>query len=84
MNGDMFGDRMKDYERRETSRKFLPLAPVYARIDGRCFSSFTRGMERPYDVRLTRCMVETTKHLVKETGALIGFCQSDEISLVRI
>jgi tRNA(His) 5'-end guanylyltransferase len=73
---------MKDYERRETARKFLPLAPVYARIDGRCFSAFTRGMERPYDVRLTRCLIETTKHLVKETGALIGFCQSDEISLV--
>jgi hypothetical protein len=30
MNGDLFGDRMKDYESRETSRKFLPLTPVYA------------------------------------------------------
>jgi tRNA(His) guanylyltransferase len=82
VNGDLFGDRMKEYESRETSRKFLPLAPVYARLDGKCFSSFTRGMDRPFDALMTRCMVETTKHLVKETAALIGYCQSDEISLV--
>ena len=76
------GDRMKMYERHETGRRFLPLLPVYARIDGRCFSSFTRGMDRPYDVRMADCMTETTKRLVEETGALVGYTQSDEISLI--
>lgn len=79
---DNFGDRMKDYECRETERRFMPLLPIYARIDGRCFSGFTAGLERPYDMRITRLMVETTKFLVEETHARIGYTQSDEISLV--
>lgn len=79
---DALGDRMKSYERHETARRFLPLQPVYARIDGRNFSAFTRGMERPYDERMSRAMLETTKGLVKQTHARIGYTQSDEISLV--
>lgn len=79
---DPLGDRMKDYERRETDRRFLPMLPVYARIDGRGFSRFTRGMRRPFDERMIVAMVSTTKHLVAETHARIGYTQSDEISLV--
>lgn len=82
MSGDDLGDRMKDYELRETGRRFLPMLPVYARIDGRCFSSFTRGMARPFDEQFHQCMVETTRQLVKETGALVGYTQSDEINLL--
>lgn len=79
---DDFGNRMKAYEAVETARKLDPQQPIYARIDGRAFSTFTRGMERPFDPRLTAAMVETTKHLVHETHARIGYTQSDEISLV--
>ncbi len=79
---DDFGNRMKVYEAAETERYFMPLLPVYARIDGRSFSNFTQGMKRPYDERITRAMVETTKYLVEETHARIGYAQSDEISLV--
>lgn len=78
---DLFGDRMKDYERRETCRKFMSGIPVYARIDGRTFSKFTKGMDRPYDLMMTRAMIDTTKYLVDQTNALIGYTQSDEISL---
>jgi len=81
---DALGDRMKIYERRETSHTVLPRAPVYARIDGRCFSSFTKDMNRPYDIDMSRCMIETTKVMVKHTNALIGYTQSDEISLCWI
>jgi tRNA(His) guanylyltransferase len=73
---------MKSYESRESDRRFLPMVPVYARIDGRGFSSFTRGMERPYDRRMTELMIRTTESLVEETHARIGYTQSDEISLV--
>jgi tRNA(His) 5'-end guanylyltransferase len=73
---------MKVYEAAETGRRFTPLLPVYARIDGRCFSTFTDGLDRPFDVRLSRAMVETVKYLVEETNASIGYTQSDEISLV--
>lgn len=76
-----FGDRMKMYESTETQRQFLPGNPVYARIDGRGFSRFTKGLRKPYDDRMMRCMIETTKYLVDKTNASIGYTQSDEISL---
>lgn len=79
---DDFGDRMKEYEAVETSRRFDPALPIYARIDGRSFSRFTRDMDRPFDARMTDAMVETTKHLVHETHARIGYVQSDEVSLI--
>jgi tRNA(His) 5'-end guanylyltransferase len=53
-----------------------------ARLDGRSFHTFTRKLNRPFDERLTRCMVEATKFMVEETGAIVGYTQSDEISLV--
>lgn len=79
---DELGSRMKAYEARETGRRAMPYLPVYARIDGKTFSRFTRDMERPYDKRLISCMIETTRHLVAKSDALIGYTQSDEISLV--
>jgi len=78
---DEFGDRMKMYEQL-TQQEFLPLAPIVARIDGRSFSTFTKDLERPFCQSLHDLMVQTTKHLVEETGALLGYTQSDEISLV--
>ena len=81
-NYDDFSIRMKQYEAFETERRFIPLLPVYARLDGRGFSSFTRGMQRPFDLRLTAIMVEATKYLVQHTHAKIGYTQSDEISLI--
>lgn len=79
---DDFGDRMKGYERVETQRRLDPHLPIYARIDGRSFSRFTRGMSRPYDPKMTMAMIDTARHLVDASHALIGYTQSDEISLV--
>ena len=78
----VFGDRMKYYEEPEAARAAMPLLPLCVRVDGRCFSGFTRGLERPYDKRMSRCMIETASHLISETHALIGHTQSDEISLI--
>lgn len=78
---DDLGDRMKMYEGTEAGRRLMPLLPVLARIDGRAFHSFTRGMERPFDATFTSCMVDTTMALVKDTGACMGYTQSDEITL---
>ena len=76
------GDRMKWYESRYTDQTFMPLVPVLARLDGKAFHTFTQGLQRPYDERLSRLMTETTKYLVHETNARCGYTQSDEISLV--
>jgi len=77
-----FGDRMKLYEGIEAERTLIPLLPVMARLDGRAFHTFCRGLAKPYDKRMTRLMAATTAYLVEETNALAGYCQSDEISLV--
>ena len=73
---------MKAYEKRGSGRRCMPALPICARIDGKRFSRWTSGLERPYDVRLSELMVETTRQLVRETPALLGYTQSDEISLV--
>jgi tRNA(His) guanylyltransferase len=79
---DDFGDRMKSYEAVETERRLDYRLPIYVRLDGRGFSSFTRGMDRPYDQRLSRVMIQTMRHLVTATNALVAYTQSDEISLL--
>lgn len=75
------GDRHKAFEVLWTSTKLMPGLPVIARLDGRAFHTFTRGLARPYDERLSRAMIETTKFLVDETHASVGYTQSDEITL---
>ncbi len=82
MSRDEFGNRMKQYEGAETQRMLMPLLPVCVRIDGRGFSRYTRDLPRPYDERLSHCMIETTRFLVQESSACVGYTQSDEISLV--
>jgi tRNA(His) guanylyltransferase len=81
MTIDALGDRMKLYEGAEAGRRFMPLVPVMARIDGRAFHAFTRGMDRPFDAKFSAAMVATTVYLVNETNACMGYTQSDEISL---
>lgn len=82
MKNDDFGDRMKGYENVE-ARRCLPIdVPILARIDGKKFSHFTKGLHRPYDERLRRLMVDTTRYLMEETGAVAGYTQSDEITLL--
>jgi tRNA(His) guanylyltransferase len=76
------GDRMKWYESRYTNDQFMPMAPVIARLDGRAFHSFTKGLKRPYDEQLSNLMIMTTQFLVQETNARCGYTQSDEITLV--
>jgi tRNA(His) 5'-end guanylyltransferase len=76
------GDRIKHYEKMETAEKFMPMLPIVARLDGRSFSKFTKSMTKPFDIDMTAIMQEVTKYLVKETGADIGYTQSDEITLV--
>ncbi len=78
---DGLGERMKQYESAEAGRRLMPLLPAIARLDGRAFHSFVRGLERPFDRRLSDLMIETTAFLVRETNAAVGYTQSDEISL---
>lgn len=78
---DSLGDRMKLYENLECGRKLIPLVPIVARVDGRRFSSFTRGMDRPFDLRMQAAMLATARELAVETNASMAYTQSDEITL---
>lgn len=81
MKNDKFGDRMKSFEA-ATEINLMKGLPVVARIDGRSFHTFTRGMKRPYDEGMSRMMIETARSLAVETNPLIAYTQSDEITLI--
>lgn len=73
---------MKGYEGAEAQRRLDPQCPIVARIDGRTFSKFTKGFQKPFDPMLTYAMDQTTRMLVQDTHAAIGYTQSDEITLI--
>ena len=78
---DVIGDILKAQEQMEAGRRAVRDKPLMARLDGKAFHTFTRGLRRPYDPRLSELMIDTTKFLVEKTHAKLGYCQSDEISL---
>ena len=80
-NKESLGDRMKAYEMVHTQTSLVPGIPVYVRIDGRAFHTFTRGLQKPFDPDFAWTMKEVTKHLHDKTNAFISYVQSDEISL---
>lgn len=77
---DSLGDRLKKYESREETN-LLDMCPVICRLDGKSFHSFTKGLNRPYDERMSAMMTETAKFLAEETNACMAYTQSDEITL---
>jgi len=79
---DSLGDRMKQYESQVTTLKLNPNKPIVCRLDGNNFSKFTKGLNKPFDIRFSNLMYEITEFATKEVGADIGYCQSDEITLI--
>lgn len=75
------GDIQKDFEASEAARAIMPGIPVLARLDGRGFHNFVKGLKRPFDERLSLCMKETTQHLLDKCNAKVAYTQSDEITL---
>lgn len=83
-NKDSLGDRMKQYE--YVTRNYLTRKlPVIVRLDGKAFHSFTRGFKKPFDEVFVKSMQETMKYLCENVqGCVLGYCQSDEITLVLV
>lgn len=82
---DSLGDRMKNnYE--NISRLYLTRrTPVIIRLDGKAFHAFTKGLKKPFDDILVKTMQDTMKYLCENIqGCVLGYTQSDEISLVLI
>ena len=79
---DSLGDRMKSYEFPDTQRKAFKGQPVIARLDGKGFHTFCKGLKKPFDERLSKLMRRVMGSLVERFGANLGYTQSDEITLV--
>jgi tRNA(His) 5'-end guanylyltransferase len=57
--------------------------PVIIRLDGCHFHTFTKGFNKPFDDVLVETMQDTTKYLCENIqGCVLGYTQSDEITLV--
>jgi len=82
---DVIGDRMKEsYE--NITKIFLPKKCfTIIRIDGKAFHTLTKRMRftKPFDTDFRYMMNETTKFLCENIqGAIFGYTQSDEISII--
>jgi tRNA(His) 5'-end guanylyltransferase len=80
---DSLGDRMKfNYEQAYNFR--LPARmPIVMRLDGKCFHTFTKGMQKPFDEELVRRMRCVATFLMENiSGAQVAYIQSDEISIL--
>jgi len=73
--------RMKLYEQLH-NHTVCPRLPLIARIDGRAWHTWTKKCQRPFDAALHKLMQQTLIGLVKEFCPVIGYTQSDELSLI--
>ena len=77
--------RMKEFYEQIPKTKLMRRTPVIIRIDGKAFHTFTSGFKRPFDEVLIKTMQETTKYLCENIqGCVLGYTQSDEITLVLV
>ena len=81
MKKDELSKKCKKFEKHFNGKTFIPGMPLMARLDGRSFHTFTKGLKRPFDERMIECMKNTTQFLIKEFKADLAYTQSDEITL---
>lgn len=82
---DSIGDRMKENYENRAKTKLLRRTPVIIRLDGKAFHTFTKEFNKPFDEILTLTMQKTMLALCKLVqGCVLGYTQSDEITLVLI
>lgn len=91
---DSLGDRMKSYEKQLT---IDPNLPIIVRLDGKAFHTFTNKkyiisnanekyfkFEKPFDYFLWVSFHKTVQYLLSVQSIVIGYHQSDEISLLLL
>lgn len=75
------GDRMKEYEK-VADAYLIHRMPIIARVDGRAFHSFCKGMEKPYDNLFIALMNSVASYLRENVpDCKIAYVESDEITL---
>lgn len=77
------GDRIKDFYEERTKQFLMRRAITILRLDGKGFSKFTKGFNKPFDDGFSNDMDETAKFLCENIqGAKFAYTQSDEITVV--
>ena len=80
---DALGDRMKEFYENRSKTKLTRKMPVIIRLDGKAFHTFTRGFKKPFDEIMIKTMQQTMQYLCENIqGCILGYTQSDEITLV--
>lgn len=80
---DSLGDRMKDNYEDRAQTYLTRRLPVVIRIDGKCFHSFCKNFQKPYDEIFHTAMNNTMKYLCEKVqNCKLGYTQSDEITLL--
>lgn len=76
------GDRVKRYEK-VSQHQLSPRMPLFIRIDGRAFHTYTRGMDRPFDSTLESAMVYAMQKTAEDmSGFVLAYHQSDEVTFM--
>lgn len=79
---DQLATRQKLYEE-AYDIKIIKRLPIMIRLDGRSFTKLTRKIDRPYDIKMMDIMANTMLLTIMEIeGALFGYQQSDEITII--
>ena len=82
---DQLGIRIKEFYESVPKTRLTRRTPVAIRLDGKAFHTFTKGFEKPFDMILVNTMQKTMKYLCENIqGCVLGFQQSDEITLILI
>ena len=78
----VFAERMRGLQM--SAETVLSVNDFYVlQLDGRAFHSFTKGFNRPFDVRFMAAMDEVLRLVAEDLGCVVfGFVQSDELSLL--
>lgn len=80
---DSLGDRMKKQYESRTKVKLMRRCPTIIRLDGKAFHTYTRGLNKPFDITLMDHMYLTAQYLCENImGVKCAYVQSDEISLL--
>jgi tRNA(His) 5'-end guanylyltransferase len=80
--GDTLGDRIKRYE--AVTRPFLtPNSPAFIRVDGKAFHTWTRHMDKPFDMGVVGAMKEAAWCTSRQMqGFQLAYVQSDETTFM--
>jgi tRNA(His) 5'-end guanylyltransferase len=78
-------DWCKWFEKNFSPEIMIPTLPVIIRLDGNNFHNWTKGLEKPFDRKLTELMTETTKFLVQALNQMITqYMFSMKIKLLQV